>query len=404
MRLSIWTLLLFIAWNAAHAQEARYAYPGAIHVHTTYSDGSGSFKEVAAAAKAAGLKFVITTDHNTLLPFQKGNERYWGSVLVLVDAEVTTDSGHLLALGVPGSFKWDATTPQPILQAVRKAGGMAFIAHPMAESWRWTDWKVTGYTGIEVINLAALVDDDLRTAMHAKAPRRSLNELLKLARLYASKPDAVLNRWTDNPVEPELKLWDRLLSEGKKVVGIASVDAHARIEAGGKILKIPSYRQAFEAVATYILTPKPLTGNLEQDKALVYDALRNGRLYMAYTQAGSAPDFGFTAREGGRAATIGQTLKLEKEALFRIFAPKGRSAYLRLIRNGREVAATEGPALEYRATQPGAYRAEAHLVKSRKRTLKLPRRVNKETLGDLLKKRPDALRPWIFSNPIYIEK
>ena len=36
---------------------------GAFHVHTNRSDGSGSVEEVAAAARSAGLQFVIFTDH-----------------------------------------------------------------------------------------------------------------------------------------------------------------------------------------------------------------------------------------------------------------------------------------------------------------------------------------------------
>ena len=36
---------------------------GAIHVHTRRSDGTGTMETVAEAASAAGLKFVIVTDH-----------------------------------------------------------------------------------------------------------------------------------------------------------------------------------------------------------------------------------------------------------------------------------------------------------------------------------------------------
>ena len=45
---------------------------GAIHVHTTYSDGSGTVPEVAAAAQEAGLAFVILSDHDTLKALEEG--------------------------------------------------------------------------------------------------------------------------------------------------------------------------------------------------------------------------------------------------------------------------------------------------------------------------------------------
>ena len=45
---------------------------GAFHVHTTRSDGSGTVEEVAAAAQAAGLQFVVLTDHNDFAPREPG--------------------------------------------------------------------------------------------------------------------------------------------------------------------------------------------------------------------------------------------------------------------------------------------------------------------------------------------
>ncbi|MBI4929007.1 MAG: PHP domain-containing protein, partial [Anaerolineae bacterium] len=44
-----------------------------LHMHTTYSDGSGSHSTIAAAAMQSGLDAVIVTDHNVLV---KGVEGY----------------------------------------------------------------------------------------------------------------------------------------------------------------------------------------------------------------------------------------------------------------------------------------------------------------------------------------
>jgi nitrogenase molybdenum-iron protein alpha/beta subunit len=42
-----------------------YDYKGAIHVHSTYSDGTGTVEEIMQAANEAGLDFVvITTTHD----------------------------------------------------------------------------------------------------------------------------------------------------------------------------------------------------------------------------------------------------------------------------------------------------------------------------------------------------
>ena len=78
--------------------DARPRTSGVVHVHTTLSDGGGTPQEVAAAARAAGLGFVVITDHNNL--DAKGFEGYHDGVLVLVGTEISTTAGHVLGLGV----------------------------------------------------------------------------------------------------------------------------------------------------------------------------------------------------------------------------------------------------------------------------------------------------------------
>ena len=42
-----------------------YNYSGNIHIHSSYSDGTGTIEEIANEANRAGLDFVIITDHLT---------------------------------------------------------------------------------------------------------------------------------------------------------------------------------------------------------------------------------------------------------------------------------------------------------------------------------------------------
>ena len=49
---------------------------GAIHVHTRRSDGTGTMETVAEAASAAGLQFVIVTDHGPRVSFGDGFEAF----------------------------------------------------------------------------------------------------------------------------------------------------------------------------------------------------------------------------------------------------------------------------------------------------------------------------------------
>ena len=135
-----------------------------LHMHTRYSDGSGSHKDIAEAAIRRGLDVVIVTDHNVLV---KDFEGYHGTgkqrVLMLVGQEVhdqdrDPQKNHLLIFGANRDLATLADDPQVLINAVREAGGICFIAHPHEAAAplfgetdiTWVDWDVQGYTGIEL--------------------------------------------------------------------------------------------------------------------------------------------------------------------------------------------------------------------------------------------------------------
>src|SRR5688500_1993739 len=66
---------------------------GAFHVHSNLSDGVDSRDEIAAAAAAAGLRFVIFADHGdgTRQPIPP---TYANGVLCLDGVEISTNGGH----------------------------------------------------------------------------------------------------------------------------------------------------------------------------------------------------------------------------------------------------------------------------------------------------------------------
>ncbi len=380
-----------------------YHYRGAVHIHTQYSDGSGTFPQVVEAARAAGLSYIIVTDHNTLEPLKDGHQRYWGDLLVLVGTEISTDAGHVLALDLPESFSFETDQAQQVIDRVSAAGGFTLLAHPMAPRWLWQDWSVKGYAGMEIINLASLVDDDLMAAQHGlRLQDRSVRRLLQLAQRYASNPDSVMKTLTNNDVERERKQWDRLLASGRQIVGIGGVDAHERVPLAGRVLRVPTYGESFESVSTYAITPQALTGNLETDRRLIYDAYRNGRVYAVYPRVAPAPGFRFTATEGARQAIMGQPLRLEQRARFQVEAPDHPRPIIRLLRNGQEVTVAEGQRLEWTVTTPGAYRIEVYAQENPPSRLERLRRGQVRRLSDLLKNPAATIRPWIFSNPIYV--
>ncbi len=96
---------------------------GAIHVHTTVSDGAGTPDEVARAAARAGLDFVVLTDHGdgTRLP---APPRYVDGVLVIDAVEISTTGGHYIALGLGQAPYRLAGEPRDVIEDVTRLGGV----------------------------------------------------------------------------------------------------------------------------------------------------------------------------------------------------------------------------------------------------------------------------------------
>src|SRR5580765_1121732 len=102
---------------------------GVIHVHTRRSDGTGSVEEVTRATAAAGLQFVIVTDHGdgTRTPDLPD---YRDGVLYIDAVEISTTNGHLVALGLPKAPYPLAGDGRDVLEDVHRLGGIAIAAHP----------------------------------------------------------------------------------------------------------------------------------------------------------------------------------------------------------------------------------------------------------------------------------
>lgn len=142
-------------------------YRGDCHLHTVHSDGRRLPAEVAAGARAAGLDFIVTTDHNT-----SSSHGDWGplagpDLLILPGEEITTRNGHWLALGLtPGAWvDWryrsrDGAHPR-FARQVRRDGGLVVPAHPYCP-YIGCQWKF-GYEdadAVEVWNGPWTYDDE----------------------------------------------------------------------------------------------------------------------------------------------------------------------------------------------------------------------------------------------------
>lgn len=113
-------------------------YRGDCHVHSVYSDGKLTPEQLAAGARAAGLDFIATTEHNTADAHGAWRAHAGDDLLVILGEEVTTQTGHWLALGIqPGQLvDWRYQVRDEMvgrhLDQVHRAGGLCVAAHPHA--------------------------------------------------------------------------------------------------------------------------------------------------------------------------------------------------------------------------------------------------------------------------------
>jgi hypothetical protein len=344
---------------------------GVIHCHSTYSDGTGTVPEIAAAANTARLDYLLLTDHDTLAAADRGEEGWYGDTLLLAGFEVSPRrQNHYLAFGLRETIDHRDLTPAQIVARVEAGGGFGFLAHPFSkgserfkrggQGMPWGDLDAEGYTGIE---LWSFVTDSAERV-------NSIRELLSFI--------AAPQRFVDHPPQRNLDQWDRLCAR-RQCVALGGVDAHqVGIRVRGRVpLRLMAYKRSFRHLRTHLLVPEPLTRDVERDRAALFGALEAGHAYIAVDSVAPARGFRFWAEGDGDVLGMGDEYAGGRWTLHvRTPAP----ARLRLLRDGAEVATAAGTSLEHRAEAPGVYRVEAYRdAHGRERT-------------------------WILSNPIYLRK
>jgi hypothetical protein len=347
-----------------------------LHMHTRYSDGSGSHTDLAQSAIRAGVDVLLVTDHNVWV---NGVEDYYHDpdgerrVLLLVGEEIhdrtrIPQKNHLLVWGAERELSPFAAEPQRLLDSVNQAGGLAFIAHPIdpeAPSVKetdisWEDWSVSGYTGIELWNGFSEFKTRLKTMIHAL--------------YYAFDFDRVAR----GPLPQTLQIWDRLLAEKRRVVAVGGSDAHALHRRLGVLRRVVfPYEAHFRAVNTHLQIAQPLSGDVLEDRRLVYDALRQGHAFIGYDRPAPTRGFQFIAQGIEKTVGMGDEIPARGGVTLQIRLPQ--RAECRLLQDGALLKTwrkTEN--CTYITTEPGVYRVEVYLPFKGER------------------------RGWIFSNPIYV--
>jgi hypothetical protein len=354
---------------------------GILHIHTTRSDGRGTPDEIAAAAARAGISFIVFTDHGdaTRIPDAPA---YRSGVLCLDGVEISTSGGHYVVLDMPAAPYPLAGEPRDVVEDVRRLGGFGIAAHPDSpkHELRWSDWNAP-VDGIEWIN------PDTSWRVRAATGWRSRVWLLEGLLRYQIRPAETLANLLTG-FEDTMAHWTTLASR-RPVVGVAGVDAHAKLDFRNAdpgdnrfTIPFPSYEASFRMLSVRVTPARPLSGlpgDAASDAALVMRAIRAGHLYMAIDGLASPPAFEFTATNLRGTAHQGDELGIggpvsiharsNAPAGFTTIIWRGNEILTSAPRNEITIEAEEGPAV---------YRAEV--------------RTND----------PDSPRTWLLGNAVYV--
>jgi hypothetical protein len=345
-----------------------------LHMHTPYSDGHGSHAEIANAALQAGIDVVIVTDHNVLVSgpedyYRQGEKR----VLLLVGEEIhdqgrDPQKNHLLVFGANRELATLAYDPQRLVEGVKRAGGICFIAHPYdpeapavgETDISWVDWQVQGINGIELWNALSEFKSLLKSKLHAI--------------YYAYNPHDIAS----GPFPQTLSKWDELLNSGRKLVAVGGSDAHALPARLGPLRRtLFPYEFHFRGVNTHIYAPEALKGDVLEDKRMVLDALARGCAFVGYDLPSPTRGFRFTAQGKDTNVCMGDEISARNGVTLQIRLPLPVECLL--LKDGKLVKSWDKrDTCTHITSEPGIYRVEAYIQYRGKR------------------------RGWIFSNPIYV--
>ncbi|WP_327372033.1 CehA/McbA family metallohydrolase [Streptomyces sp. NBC_01217] len=247
-------------------------YRGDCHVHSVASDGGELTPgQLAASARVLGLDFLATTEHKSADTHGAWGQHVGDDLLVILGEEVTTRSGHWLALGLPPGqvVDWRYGVRDGMvgryLDQVHRADGLCVAAHPHAPYASGT--FMYPYQGFDVVEV------------------------------WNGPWSSDLPWQADNEVA--LAEWGRSLAadihQGQWRPAMGNSDTHLEDQLG-----VPHTVVLAEELSTYA----------------VLAGIRAGRSWVAES---AAVELSFTVSAGGHSAGIGERLKAGDEpALVRV--------------------------------------------------------------------------------------
>jgi len=320
-----------------------FQYRGAIHIHTLFSDGTGTVDSISKAAKKAGLKWIIITDHNSL----EVEEGIFNGVYVLKGNEISLVENHYLTIDVKEVI--EATeNPRIYVNKTREIGGFGFAAHPdeslsrknHVKPLRWLDKSIVP-DGVEIWNwFSAWGDKYDESNIFTKAYTFLFNK-----------------RLVTLPHRETLAWWDSLNKNTEKIVpAIFGVDAHA-IKVKGYILPLKAfpYKSSFKTLQNMICLREQLSDDFETAKKQIFNALKSGNNLMVNNYLSSdIPEISFSNSEGS--VFGGEKINLDENTFLNIKFNK--KLEIKIYRYDNEIVTAKSKDFTLKIEQEGKYRAE----------------------------------------------
>ena len=323
------------------------------------------------------------------------------SPLMLIGAELSRSMPVGLERHVAGAaseLKKIYGSSDVSLDAKLKAAG-AVLLEAHTESKKLADLKAHALDGIEVYNLHANLDPNIRKAMGLK-PLGYLDDIAPFTSKDPLDPQpdlAFIGFFL--PSEDAMGKWTKLLAL-RPTAGVLGTDAHRNVmpvpQRDGE--RMDSYRRMFRWFSNHVRVKQVTFDAVKQ-------AVRLGRGYMVFEVLGTPQGFDFHATAGGKYYELGATVKVADTPLLKLTLPtvldlapsakqpKIEARLLRVDATGATTEVAKGSTGQvFHATKPGAYRVEVTIVP--------------EHLRPWLGKKPDKYIKqviWIYSNPIYVQ-
>ncbi len=384
-------------------------YRGVFHAHAGDSDHTGGTpEELLRDAKRIGVDVVFLSDHyRPPRDFMDSWRGLRDGVLFIPGSEA-----HGFLIHPEGSVvEYMGADAGALLRQVSRGAGMAFLSHVEER----VDHSMDGLTGMEIYNrhADALDNGDSMRALVSWIVDPDQSKVL--ARAVELHPEEVFGAQFDYPAL-YLGKWDRETVR-RRIVGVNANDCHhnqvfvvikvddesvrvgtivddpeeMRVLTSADAPRIPELVRGHEpgaVIGRYDLDPywvsmRNSTTHIlapTLDEASIRAAVDAGHVYVAHDWLADPTGFQFFVGEAeAPAAIVGDEWKLVVGSTAELKAHFPLPAYIRLIRNGEEIAVAEARSLTHRLDQTGVYRVEGWL----------------EVDGEW--------RTWIYSNPIYIE-